>query len=357
MELNWYKPELREKYNKLQKLLRLCENDSERKIITNTMRVIEIVLSKERIPGEIEILLEEDYLELSSTKFAWEYIRKIAKINNDFIPNFTKDDTILSKREIIDLLHDFFKNGTNKEIYELFCKIYKDSKKNIHFVECPEVSYSGETLYLEYYKRTYIQVFKRYGFDDLTTFAHEFGHAIEFNMNFHNNLLTELNLYIEIVSIFFELICNEYFIKGKYQRPAIINGYSMLDEHLENANNLNAEFILLDNLSSSVGRSMLVKNIDVLVENLTKEDIDNIMCLRPGRDYIYVFAFLVATNLFMIYKLDRDKAFYLVNKIINLSGELSCEEYFHELEKLELLDASKTQDYTNFIHNRSRKLN
>ena len=58
----------------------------------------------------------------------------------------------------------------------------------------------------------------------------------------------------------------------------------------------------------------------------------------------------------MIYKTDRDKAFYLVNKIINLSGELSCEEYFHELEKLELLDANKTQDYTNFIHNRSRKL-
>lgn len=76
----------------------------------------------------------------------------------------------------------------------------------------------------------------------------------------------------------------------------------------------------------------------------------------PGRDYIYVFAFLVATNLFMIIKMDRDKAFYLVNKIINLNGELSCEEYFHELEKLELLDANKTQDYTNFIHNRSRKL-
>ena len=45
-----------------------------------------------------------------------------------------------------------------------------------------------------------------------------------------------------------------------------------------------------------------------------------------------------------------------VNVIINLNGELSCEEYFHELEKLELLDANKTQDYTNFIHNRSRKL-
>ena len=178
-------------------------------------------------------------------------------------------------------------------------------------------------------------------------------------MNFQNNLFRDLNVYVEIISIFFELICNEYFVKGEFTRPAIITSYSTLDEHLENAKNLKNEFVLLNAISITKyeNRLQLRSNIDTLVENLNQDDISNIMFLRPGRDYIYVFAFLVATNLFMIYKMDRDKAFYLVNKIINLSGQLTCEEYFHELEKLELLDANKTKDYTNFIHNRSRKLN
>ena len=34
------------------------------------------------------------------------------------------------------------------------------------------------------------------------TFAHEFGHAIQFYLNFNNNLYKELNVYIEIISIF-----------------------------------------------------------------------------------------------------------------------------------------------------------
>ena len=204
----------------------------------------------------------------------------------------------------------------------------------------------------------YIIQFFAFLFEDLNTFAHEFGHSIQFNINFHNSLFRDLNVYVEIISIFFELICNEYFVKGKFTRPAIITSYSTLDEHLENAKNLENEFILLNviSIAKHENRLQLRSNIDTLVENLSKDDISSIMYLKPGRDYIYVFAFLVATNLFMIYKMDRYKAFYLVNKIINLSGELSCEEYFHELEKLELLDANKTQDYKNFIHNRSRKL-
>ena len=358
MEFNWYRKELKDKYNILQKLKRTIIDKEELEKICDTMKVIEICLSKERVPGEIEILLEEDYLELTKTKFIWPHIKNIANINNDYIPSFSSDETILSKKDILDLLHEFFRNGTTKEIYELFCKKKKKNKKNIHFLDSPEVSFTGETIYLEYFKKTYIQVFKRYSFDDLNTFAHEFGHAIEFNMNFQNNLFRDLNVYVEIISIFFELICNEYFVKGECTRPAIITGYSTLDEHLENAKNLKNEFVLLNAISITKyeNRLQLRSNIDTLVENLNQDDISNIMFLRPGRDYIYVFAFLVATNLFMIYKMDRDKAFYLVNKIINLNGELSCEEYFHELEKLELLDANKTQDYTNFIHNRSRKL-
>ena len=300
---NWYNKELREKYAILRKLLKYGNDEK----IINTMNVIEACLSNECIPGDINILLEEDYLELTKTRFIWPYITKISQINNDFISDFSNDETILSKRDIIDLLYVFFKNGTTKEIYELFCKIYRENKKNIHFVNNNDMSCSGEIIYLEYFRKTYIQVFKSYSFEDLNTFAHEFGHAIQFNINFHHNLYGKLNTYIEIISIFFELICNEYFVNSEFRKPAIITNYSTLDEHLENAKNLNNELILLNAIPSS--KDKLRKNIDILIDCLSKNDIDSIMYLRPSTDYIYVFAFLVATNLFMIYQIDRDKAF------------------------------------------------
>lgn len=151
------------------------------------------------------------------------------------------------------------------------------------------------------------------------TFAHEFGHAIQFATNYKTSIYNELNIYIEIISIFFELICNEYFINN-FKREAIINGYNTLSKHLSSAQNLNSELTLLKIIQIKANETLttLRKNIDELLEVLTKEDISHIMTLRPARDYIYVIAFNIATNLFMIYKNDPDYAFYLVYKIINL---------------------------------------
>lgn len=358
MEVNWYRKELKEQYILLQKLYKEEKNEAKRQEIINTMKTIEICLSKERIPGEIEILLEKDYLDLTKTYFIWPYIRKIASLNNDYIPDFSYDNTALNKKDIIELLHDFFKNGTNKEIYNLFCKIYKDNKKNIHFFTYDELSYSGETVYIDYFKKTYIQVFNSYSFEDLATFAHEFGHAIQFNMNFNNNLYKELNVYIEIISIFFELICLEYFSKGEFRKASIITSYTNLDEHLESSKSLANEFILLDaiKIEDFENKSKLRMNINDLVSKLTSDDIDDIMSTRPSRDYIYVFAFLVASNLFMVYKQDLDKALYMVKNIIYLNGNITPEEYFQYLKKMGLLNSTKTKEYKELVHKRCRKL-
>lgn len=359
MEAFWYKNEFKEKYAYLQKLYNKETDIAVKEAIKNTMMVIKINLSKERIPGDIEILLEDDYYYLTPTSFLWPYIKMLASIENDYKLKFSSDNTNFKKKDIIELIHIFFKNGTTKEIYELFCKIYKENKKNIHFLEESECNYFGETIYLEYFKKTYIQVFKRYSFEDVTTFAHEFGHALQFNMNFHNNLYRELNVYIEIISIFFELICNEYFVNNGFRKDATINSFSILDVHLTDAKNLSKELTLLDTIRINEFESKLVlrKNIDILVSSISSKEIESLMYINPSSDYIYVLAFLVATNLFMVYKNDLEKAFYMVNKIINLSGNITCKGYLEELEKMELLDSSKVQDYKELILKRCRKLN
>ena len=320
-----FKNELKDKEKELQKLL---ATSSDKRIILNTLENIRINLSKERIPGSVDILLEYDYKFLSETSFLWPIIKDVANIEEPTI-KLPKNNRKFSLKEIIDILHDFFKNSTSKSIYEIFLKIYNENKKSIRFINGDNLSYTGEIIYLEYFKRFYIMGCIENSIEDIMTFAHEFGHAIQFYLNFNNNLYKELN--------------------------AIINAYDTLGKHLDSAKNLDSELILLHAIKSD-NIFELRKNIDILLCHLTKEDMNNFMALKPASDYIYVIAFNIATNLFMIYKEDPEYAFYLVNKIISLDLNLSKEDYFKELLSLDVTDIRRPKDYNELILRRVREL-
>ena len=77
-----FKNELKEKQKELEKIL-LRTPQSSKKIILDTIDSIKINLSKERIPGSIDILLEEDYKELISSRFLWSQIEELSAIKDD----------------------------------------------------------------------------------------------------------------------------------------------------------------------------------------------------------------------------------------------------------------------------------
>ena len=77
-----FKNELKEKQKELEKIL-LRTPQSSKKIILDTIDSIRINLSKERIPGSIDILLEEDYKELISSRFLWSQIEELSAIKDD----------------------------------------------------------------------------------------------------------------------------------------------------------------------------------------------------------------------------------------------------------------------------------
>ena len=293
----------------------------------------------------------------------WSQIEKLSAIKDDTQEieednfNLTPEYWNMGIKEIIDYLHDFFKYGTNKKTWEIFQKIYNENKKSIRFINGDALDYTGEIIYLEFFKKFYIMGCRQNEFEDIMTFAHEFGHAIQFATNYKTSIYNELNIYIEIISIFFELICNEYFINN-FKREAIINGYNTLSKHLNSAQNLNSELTLLKIIQIKANETLttLRKNIDELLEVLTKEDISHIMTLRPARDYIYVIAFNIATNLFMIYKNDPDYAFYLVYKIINLDLNMNKEEYFKQLQSLDITNIKNTKEYNELILSRCRSI-
>lgn len=360
---NCFKNELKDKQKELERLLPTASK-SDKKIILETLDEIAINLCKERIPGSIDILLEQDYQELIQSKFLWDQIEKISKIKTRAQEieekqfNLTPQNMQFNLKDIIDILHDFFKKATNKETYEIFQKIYNENKKSIRFINANNPDYTGELIYLEYFHKFYIMACKQNELEDIMTFAHEFGHAIQFFCNFNSSLYKELNIYIEIISIFFELICNEYF-QNINKKESIITGYNTLNKHLNSSITLNSELTLLRavQINSNEKITNLRKNIDELIDTLSKEDIESMMMLRPATNYIYVIAFNIATNLFMIYKKDTDYALYLAFKIINIDLNINKEEYYQILENLGITDINRTRDYNNLLLTRLKKAN
>lgn len=239
MEKFWYKHELIYYEKVLNRLLNDTSSDYNR--IKDNLEIIKQIWEKEKVNLDIENILLKDYLDLSKTKFLWKPIEESARLDSSFIPNLKVKEIDFTNKELFELIHDFFKNATNKEIYELFLKIYNQNKKSIHIID-KDYSYPGDTLYIDYFNKTYIQVYKDHTFEDLTTLAHEFGHAIQFNSNYNINYFKDLNVYLEIVSIFFELLCCEYFYKSEFKLNALASEYSAIYDNIESCKDLKEEF-------------------------------------------------------------------------------------------------------------------
>ena len=94
-----FKNELKDKEKELQKLL---ATSSDKRIILNTLENIRINLSKERIPGSIDILLEYDYKFLSETSFLWPIIKDVANIEEPTI-KLPKNNRKFSLKEITNI--------------------------------------------------------------------------------------------------------------------------------------------------------------------------------------------------------------------------------------------------------------
>lgn len=353
MEKFWYKHELIYYEKVLNRLLNNTSSDYNR--IKDNLEIIKQIWEKEKISLNIEDILLKDYLDLSKTKFLWKPIEESARLDSSFIPNLKVKEIDFTNKELFELIHDFFKNATNKEIYELFLKIYNQNKKSIHIID-KDYSYPGDTLYIDYFNKTYIQVYKDHTFEDLTTLAHEFGHAIQFNSNYNINYFKDLNVYLEIVSIFFELLCCEYFYKSEFKLNALASEYSAIYDNIESCKDLKEEFKIFRKINylEHENKNDLKNKISKIASTLPIEYTKYFIDILPRDYYIYSFAFVVASNLIKLYKKDRDFALQVLKELINIDLKVNAYKYYQELENLDLVTTDGLKNLTRNIKRRCK---
>ena len=237
-------------------------------------------------------------------------------------------DMDLNEDDINSLTHDFFKDSTDKFFYDKYLKYEKNNKKILHMDQARD-SEDGYFFYFPISNTRYVKV----GLDGakertLTSLAHEVGHVLGSFIN--EGRYCNQDVFYEIESVFFELLSEEYYFKKLnkklFKEELIDNAYT----YDESARRIMAFKRVTDKTFDNMNK---VKNPYKYYGRLSKKeeyykniDVDDKMK--------YLFSYLVAVELLEIYKVDKDKALYLLKEIVKENKDKT--EYQRITENIEL---------------------
>ena len=215
----------------------------------------------------------------------------------------------LSNDELVDVIHDMFKN-TTKEIYSIYLNFDKEKEKCLRFDPTMDAD-DGSSFAFPIVNKRFIEV-GTYGNseDSLCTFAHEFGHYIGSVLNEDRNLDDEK--IVEIESIFFELVGLDYFAKIFNNDYFTETMKDRLYDYYKGAKNVIAmRDVSLETFDKLTTVSNPYDYYSCLADNnIDYNDIDFPEKIK------YLMGYITAVELFEIYKQDKELAIDVLKKVI-----------------------------------------
>ena len=354
-----YEKELKVKLRRFQRNIDAL-NPEQQEIIKDSIETIKIALTHERLKfsDNLEDVIIHEYNNLKEFKNFWDIIDAFSDFSEDDTERYPYPDLDVSNKELLTLTYDFFKNGTPKYFFSLFEQLF-NQRGRIRFISSSIPNFYGDALFLNYDKSFYIQMNRAHEFSDISIMAHEYGHGIQFLMNYNRNIFFTLFAFSEIVSIFFELICAEYYSKDKtLGNKAIISLYDNWNTTIGNACGLNQEIQIFKSCKLTHMESIkkMRKILGGFIENNDYEKLCNLIATSPSLDFIYVFAYSIVTSLFMIYLTDHDFAFYLLQKIIEIDLNLSPDAYLQEIIKLGIIPNEGLKEFDSHLKRELKRI-
>ena len=236
---------------------------------------------------------------------------------DNIIPCSDKEE--IKKEDIFAMMHDFYKS-VGKEIFNYFLEIDNDHDKYINYDEEME-STDGITYYVPILNKRYYSIGSCGDNRELlSTLTHEYGHSIASVINpkryFNDDFFTEIE------SIFFELIGLDYYYditKDKYFSDLIVD---KTNTYYWSANNVTAMKRVSDKTFKNMNDE--ISSLKYCKKYLKEEGFDEKTISIDVDDKMkYLFSYIVAIELFEIYKEDKGLAINLLKNIVNRDKDIS----------------------------------
>ena len=225
--------------------------------------------------------------------------------------------------ETLSLVRGFYADF-DKELYDIFMKIYDERYKSVKFVKHytnPDdptfQETSGYCFYLGGINKAYISVDEQKGITKVSDAVHEFGHAIRYSILPSSAYSAENCFVSEVEAIFPELVF--LYEQGK-KIDSFQSSLAMFDPlatYYEKASCIRMQQLIVNAWYDN--NYKLDKNVYQRLREVAQMDRNDVYAalntpIKANGPYIISFG--IVLELFNLYKRDKDKAMYLYKKII-----------------------------------------
>lgn len=354
MKYIWTKYNLMDQIDLLERLKK-GKSNQERAEINRNIRSIEDFIQELEVLGEFastKECLEISSLYLRTHPFLVDDIKN-ARYNETFLFPFElkENKEKFSKDAILSMTHDFYKSF-DKEFFKIFMGIFKERYSNVVFQEQIDANYEACTFGIPYLSKLYLSICHSDGLVPIFSSVHEYGHGIAFMMN-HQNLASNPKEFLEeVFSLFFEQVLVDFLAKKKKLNHVYDFAYDTFRDNVEMAYDAN-EIINLTSLYGEIGceKNKTFKKEALKRFNYDSEYIDSINSSNLEIITPYLFGYLVAIELYELYKFDHEKAIYVLKKLMMLNN-LTELEYYKEMKKLGIHPNSHVSDYVSDLQDK-----
>ena len=333
VHFNWTIDQIRDRYNYLchqYECGRIIEDDAKEKLIDD-LAYLKSLLEEKELDYQTESLIERHHgvsEQLEDVDYLWGEIRDFSLCTKEDFPTVPIKTCSLSRNDLLDLTHDFYKHCFDHFFFGNFMKNFYRRRDHILFEPATEPTLKGESISINTTKETFLRVNRDYTCDDLITTVHEYMHATSFSIN-GDHFIFNKDIYAEIDPMFVELIACDYFetifkdhkidsLKVYLHKKLCKKAHDAL--HLINLYDSESEKGTFQN-----NRDLRKAALECGITDLEK--VFDSFDLVPTIDYIF------AVEFYYLYREDREKALNLLKKFIMMSFDDEL-KYYSELQKL-----------------------
>ena len=358
---NWNIYDIEERLKKLYTLLAKEKDNKKRMIIQYDIQRL-----RDKIDEYFDYTIYDQETLLKEYGYRKEDYRLFDFLKTDFIEfNQIANDLIvappltnmsLSKKDMLDLTHDFYKN-LNRFFFGNFMKNYARRYDHITFNNTNDKVYKGATTFILSLKESFIEVNRDFTLMDVITIIHEYMHATSAIINpyhcFDNNWI-----FSELDTSFIELVAIDY-LEGifKNNNGIILKAFNHM-ERVSDVMDLTDTFKIMsyeDSLSTSFANNKQLKTAARLACDLTGEELEDIFFTDDTQPETYVIGYLFGVELYDLYLSDKEKALNTLRKIIEMKYD-TIEDYYKQIKNLGLFPNQHMREYHKNLQSDVNKL-